>query len=67
MQTGTKVAAGFLLLWVAGMAFFAAFHPNGIQVDGKPAGNPADVLRYLIQQVGGSADDGNSESGPTPT
>lgn len=54
MDTGNaRLALGFLLLWVAGIAFFTAFHPGGIVVAGKPAKNPADVLQYLIARMSG--------------
>lgn len=53
MHASAKLAFGIALMWIAGVLVFIAFHPGGIQMkDGNTAGNPADVLRYLISQRG---------------
>jgi hypothetical protein len=54
---GVMLAFGLILLWVAGVCFFAAFHPGGVtNSDGNPAQNPADVLKWLLTKAGeGSA------------
>lgn len=58
-----RLALGFLLLWLMGIAFFAAFHPGGVMVEGKPAKNPADVLRYLMMYMGGVSSSGSESNG----
>lgn len=62
MDTGNaRLALALLLLWIAGVAFFAAFHPGGLIVNGKKAQNPADVLRYIMEKAFGVSDSGGSE------
>jgi len=48
MSDGTNFAIALILFWIAGLCMFVAFHPGGIQVGGRQARNPADVLRYLM-------------------
>jgi hypothetical protein len=53
---GVMLAAGLLFLWIAGVAFFTAFHPGGLtNADGTPAQNPGDVVKYLLQRGGEGA------------
>lgn len=61
MSQGTKFAIALVLLWLAGLGLFVAFHPNGIKddafksddnPDGK-AENPAQVVQYFIMKVSG--------------
>lgn len=65
MFGSTKLSFAILLIWVAGLCFFVAFHPGGILIydpnaDGgkganRPAKNPAEVLGYLMSaSYGGS-------------
>lgn len=61
MGGNARLALGFLLLWVAGVAMFAAFHPGGVMVEGKPAKNPADILRYLIMDSEGVSGHASSD------
>jgi len=49
MSDGTRFALALVILWLAGVALFVAFHPGGIKIDGKPANNPVDILKYFIQ------------------
>ncbi len=52
MSKGVAGAFGLILLWMAFVAFFVAFHPGGIKLaDGTPAQNPRDVIVYLIQRL----------------
>lgn len=65
MHDSSKLAIGIALLWAAGVAFFVAFHPNGVVLpDGKPAKNPSDVLKYLMWKARGGGEGGGSSSGP---
>jgi hypothetical protein len=51
---GAMFAFSLLLLWVAGIAFFTAFHPGGV-IDpdsGDPAKDPADVIKFLMVKGG---------------
>lgn len=50
---GVMLAFALILFWVAGVAFFTAFHPGGVQnEDGTPAQNPVDVLKWIITRLG---------------
>jgi hypothetical protein len=62
MSDGTYLAIALILFWMAGVALFVAFHPGGVEVNGKPAQNPADVVRYLISVAG----KGEAASGGVP-
>lgn len=64
MHDAGKLAIGIILLWLAGLAFFVAFHPNGVTMpDGKAARNPGDVLKYIIAEVHGGKSDNSGFSG----
>jgi len=61
MHVSTKLAIGILVLWLAGAAFFVAFHPNGVQMpDGSPASNPVDVLKFVMLKARGGGESGGS-------
>jgi hypothetical protein len=50
---GVMLALALLLFWVAGIAFFFAFHPGGVHLsDGSDAQNPVDVLKFLLEKGG---------------
>jgi hypothetical protein len=50
---GVMLAIALLLFWVAGVAFFFAFHPGGVKLsDGSDAQNPVDVLKVLLEKGG---------------
>jgi len=51
MNKTTAGAIGLVLLWVGFAMLFVAFHPGGIEVNGKPAKNPRDVILWFIQKV----------------
>lgn len=65
MSKGVAGALGLILLWLAFVAFFVAFHPGGIKLaDGTPAQNPRDVILYMIQKMtGGFGTGGGSDFG----
>lgn len=73
MSKSALFAIAVVLLWVAGVCFFVAFHPGGLSVNGNPAQNPADVLKYLIgiastgnkSGAAGEAPDGSSPTTQT--
>jgi hypothetical protein len=53
---GVMLALALLLFWVAGLAFYTAFHPGGITKDnGDSAQNPVDVLKFLLAKEGSGA------------
>lgn len=59
-------AIGLLLLWIAGVAFFAAFHPGGVtNPDGSAASNPADIIKWLMVKGGEGANASTSAGGGT--
>lgn len=51
MNKGVAGALALVLLWIAFVAFFVAFHPGGLQIDGHPAQNPRDVILWLIRRA----------------
>jgi hypothetical protein len=44
MGDGTRLAIAILVMFLAGLAFFFAFHPNGVQ----GATNPDNALSWLF-------------------
>lgn len=60
---GVMFAACLFFFWVAGVAFFTAFHPGGLTTDGaapeadgsNAAKNPVDVLKFLMIRGGEGA------------
>lgn len=63
MNDATKLAIGILLVWVAGMAFFVAFHPNGvIMPSGEQAKSPADIIKFAMWKARGGGN-GSQQSG----
>ena len=66
---GVMLAIALLLFWVAGVAFFFAFHPGGVKLsDGSDAQNPVDVLKVLLEKggIGASATASAVGSQPDP-
>lgn len=51
MSGSSHFALALVLLWLAFLCFFVAFHPGGIQVNGHAAQNPADVIKYFMQKM----------------
>jgi hypothetical protein len=57
MQGAAKFALGIVFLWLGMLAFFFAFHPNGVTLNGEKVKNPVEALQWLIgefQRVSGS-------------
>jgi hypothetical protein len=54
MSGGTKLALAILIMWIAMVAFFFAFHPSGV-VDSTGANiqNPLGILKWLADQFSG--------------
>lgn len=50
MNGAAKFALGIVLLWLGMLAFFFAFHPNGVVLNGKKVSNPVEALKWLIQE-----------------
>ena len=65
---GVMFAFSLLLLWVAGIAFFTAFHPGGVTDPdtGDPAKDPVDVIKFLMVK-GGEGPGGTTTGGTTDT
>lgn len=69
---GVMLAVALLLFWVAGVAFFFAFHPGGVKLTDSASGktsdaqNPIDVLKYLLQKGGIGASTTSTDSNATP-
>lgn len=56
MGQGAAGALALVLIWVAFIAFFVAFHPGGLTLaNGQSAQNPRDVILWLMQRVAGGS------------
>jgi hypothetical protein len=69
MGDGTRLAVAILILFLAMVAFFFAFHPSGVaNADGSPVNNPAEILQWLFGQwdTTVTAKAPTSENAPTP-
>lgn len=51
MGKGAAGALALLLMWIAFVCFFVAFHPGGIEVNGHSAQNPRDVILWFMQRI----------------
>jgi hypothetical protein len=48
MSDGAKLAIAILVLWIALVFFFFAFHPGGV----KNVSNPGQMLKWLVDEFG---------------
>lgn len=46
MNDGPKLAIAILVMWVALVFFFFAFHPGGV----KNVSNPGEMLKWLVDE-----------------
>jgi hypothetical protein len=46
MSDGTKLAVAILVMWIALVFFFFAFHPGGV----KNVSNPGQMLKWLVDE-----------------
>ena len=46
MSDGAKLAIAILVMWVAMVFFFFAFHPGGV----KNVSNPGQMLKWLVDE-----------------
>lgn len=46
MSDGTKLAIAILVMWIALVFFFFAFHPGGV----KNVSNPGEMLKWLVDE-----------------
>lgn len=51
MANSARFAISLVLLWLAFVCLFVAFHPGGVQVNGRPAQNPSDIIKYGMQKL----------------
>jgi hypothetical protein len=68
MNGAAKFALGIVLLWLGMLAFYFAFHPNGVVLNGEKVSNPVEALKWLIgefQRVGGAASTAPDATGTT--
>jgi len=47
MGGGTKLAIGILVMWLAMLFFFFAFHPGGVNL---ASDNPVGMLKWLMSE-----------------
>lgn len=70
MNGAAKFALGIVFLWLGMVAFFFAFHPNGVVLDGKKVSNPVEALQWLIKEFqrvsGANASDQSSGTTQAP-
>jgi hypothetical protein len=59
MGAAAKLSLGILFLWLAMVAFYFAFHPNGV----SGVTNPATALQWLMAEFNKATGSGDS-SGP---
>lgn len=52
MGDGTKLAIAILMLFLAGIGFFIAFHPNGLNL---PEDNAPGILQWFMSEFEGAA------------
>lgn len=64
MNGAAKFALGIVLLWLAGLCYFLAFHPNGVVLNGAKVSNPVEVLKWLIQEFGKATGTGTGDTTP---
>lgn len=60
MSHSARFAISLVILWLAFACLFVAFHPGGVQVNGRPAQNPADVLKFGMQKLSSPRETGQS-------
>jgi hypothetical protein len=55
MGDGARLAIAILILFVAMVAFFFAFHPHGVaNPDGSAVNNPGDILKWMFGVFNGT-------------
>lgn len=62
MSHSGRFAISLILLWIGFACFFVAFHPGGVLLNGSPAKNPSDVIKFTVQKL---ANPGTSSSSAT--
>ena len=50
MGSGGQLAIAILVMFVAMVCFFVAFHPGGVNLSGSEISNPDDLLKFLFQE-----------------
>lgn len=60
MSHSARFAISLVILWIAFACFFVAFHPGGVMINGRPAQNPADIMKYGMQKMSGTRQTGQS-------
>lgn len=63
MSDGTKLAVAILVMWVAMVFFFFAFHPGGV----KNVSNPGQMLKWLVDEFTNLTGGGASTTAATLT
>jgi hypothetical protein len=68
MGDGARLAIAILILFVAMVAFFFAFHPHGVaNPDGTAVNNPGDILKWMFGVFEGTTGGSNTPASSTPT
>lgn len=60
MTHSARFAISLVVLWIGFACMFVAFHPGGVQVNGRPAQNPADVIKFGMQKLSAPRETGQS-------
>jgi hypothetical protein len=67
MGDGARLAVAILILFVAMVAFFFAFHPHGVaNPDGSAVNNPGDILKWMFGVFEGTTSGSTTPSSGTP-
>lgn len=57
MGDGARLAIAILMMFLAMVAFFFAFHPGGASISGSAIANPDDLLKFLFGEFNTAAKD----------
>lgn len=62
MSHSARFAISLVVLWIAFACFFVAFHPGGVQINGRPAQNPSDIVKFGMQKLSTPRDSGEQSA-----
>jgi hypothetical protein len=67
MGDGARLAIAILVLFLAMVAFFFAFHPHGVaNPDGTNVNNPGDILKWMFGAFNTTVDGGSAPQSTAP-
>jgi hypothetical protein len=60
MSHSARFAISLVILWIGFACLFVAFHPGGVQINGRPAQNPSDITKFAVQKLSAPRETGLS-------